>query len=291
MVSDEIAVTDVRVVDAELIHAPPMSDEPSWEELKQLWLDQERETTKGHFKLGIIAATVASVYGEGSIQAFAKEVKRKPEAVYRHLRVYRSFAQYFHQWKNLSWTHYVIASESGLDEDLQEELLLSAADNDWSTPQFKREVMLRRSGKILEAAPTVDSEIALALSEWKELKPKIERFARHQQFALLASDFINGVDDELDRPWESAKEFLERQIEIGARDDESLIKTTGFQKDTIHAMCDELVATGDYYYIHKGGETDVARGAKVRLIVPKDVPSGDAYESRRSANIGDWDFD
>lgn len=272
----------VRVVDAELVKAVPMSDEPTWEELVQLWIDQRRETDIGHFKLGIIAAKVALVYGEHSIQAFAKSVGEKRRHVYKHLLVYRHYGELCQYWHNLTWTHFLYAVESGLSLEKRREILQEAADNSWSTPQFKREIMLRRSAKILEAAPTVDTEIAQALSEWKELKPKIERFSRHLQFTLLSNDFINGVDDELDRPWDSAREFLERQIDLGSRDAESLRQATGFQPNTIDAMCDELVDTGDYYYIYKGGEIEIARGAaRIRLIVPKGVPPGDSYEPKR----------
>lgn len=256
------------------------------------WIQLKREVSIRQFKLGAIAASLEKNYGQNVFAAFARTVGEKPRTIYLYAQVFRECYQFCKRLQNLAWSHFAIVTRLGLPPEEKEQLLIEAADNKWSTPKLKREAMIRQTIKELEDSPAIDPEIAQAISEWKDLKPRIEKFQeRHRQFWLLCKDFLGGIDDEVDRPWDSAREFLERLIELGVRDSESLRRATRFQKYTIEAMCDELVATGDYDYVWKGGETDVARGAKVKLIKLKGEPAGDQFTSRREAQVGGWDFD
>lgn len=252
----------------------------SWEAHTSAWMAYREDLTRNQFTLGLIASSVETNYGDGSIRKFAKELKENPETVYLYREVYRKCYQFWNRFQNLSWTHFAAIAKTTLQELDRERMMEAAADGDWSVRELKRAVSVKSvTDQHAATAPLMDPQMASAIAHWKELKPRVERFAEaNPQFGLYSNDYINDVDEEMEAPWDSARTFIERKIFKGEREIEVLATSTKWLLKTVKALCEELVEAGTHEWRDQGGKTDDARGAVRRLIVPVAEPRGDSYE-------------
>lgn len=250
------------------------------------WRQTRQEMTGRQVLLGSIAASFVKRYGEGAIKELADGIDESENTIYWYRRTFLRCAQYFSRIKNLHWTHYAIAAHSELPDSELGEVLKEAADAQWSTRKLKYKVSSRKAAKkIAEKAPVIDPQMVAALSVWETLRPQVKNFGdNYPQFIAYVDDFLGDVDEAMNRPWESAVEWLERLIDRGTQDLELQQKATGWQRATVLKMWEELKATGNYEERIQTGGTDVARGQQRKFICKKGTPHGDSYEARRASH-------
>ncbi len=83
----------------------------TWAEHVQAWKAVTHEIEERQWALGAIASSVGRLYGENSIERFAREVGVKAPTVWQYAHVYQRFKNYERSAK-LSWSHHLIASYS-----------------------------------------------------------------------------------------------------------------------------------------------------------------------------------
>lgn len=253
----------------------------SWEAHVSAWISRREDMGKNQFLMGLVASSVETQYGAKSLAKFAADVNESSSTVYLYRDVYRKCYQFSKRLENLSWSHFAVTVKSELQEIAREQLLTEAADGGWSTRQLKREIGVRKiASERGPDAPEIDPQMASAISHWREIRPSIIKFAEaNPQFWAYTDDYISDVDEAINTPWESAREYIERLIFGGYREIEFLAQASHWTKETVERLCNELVALGTHEWRDKGGKADDARGARPRLIVPIEEPSGDAYEA------------
>ncbi len=97
-----------RVQDAEIVE-----EGPSWEEHVSEWTSAAGQVFAGQMRQARVAASVARVYGNGSMEAFAKEVGASRSTVYDYARVWWIYGHILSERPDdspLTISHYVEAS-------------------------------------------------------------------------------------------------------------------------------------------------------------------------------------
>ena len=245
----------------------PVCIAEAWEDHVAIWIELRDQVSERQWKLGAVAVSVASKWGETSLAAFARDVQERPRTVQQYAQVYRSLMRERSRFANLSWAHFLIALEAPPEERLRH--LEEASDSGASVRELRR-LIHRRTVEREIPETTKDPQFAAAALAWRALRPAVLRFAaQFPQYRLYTEDFIADVDEEINRPAESAREWVERLISAGVREPDTLERATGLQADTVQDLCDDLVEAGTHEWREQGGETDEARGARRHLICPK----------------------
>lgn len=82
-----------------------------WEEFVSFWLRSREVENCIRFMRGDLVNRLVAKYGEGSVARFAKDVSEKEQTLIAYRRVARAFPSSKRNL-NLTWTHYLIASQT-----------------------------------------------------------------------------------------------------------------------------------------------------------------------------------
>lgn len=115
-----------------------------WAELVARGRDLVAQQDAIQWQLGDLAAEVETVYGEGSLEAFAAEIEQNAYTLRDLRRVARAFEK-GERSPNLSWTHHRIAA-SIEDPARARELLQRAEREGWSTRRLDAERLAPEPG-------------------------------------------------------------------------------------------------------------------------------------------------
>lgn len=248
------------------------------------WIQERQEITVKQFRLGAIAASLEIKHGKGTFKAFAQLTGEKDSTVYLYAKTFRECYQFSNQLENLAWTHFAITSQLGLKSAEREAVLIEAAEKEW-TPSQLRCVLAERRRKPKPEPTMGDPKIEEARADWERIAPALKEFKeKHVWLETYVSDCMGDVDEALAEPIGDVARYIARFVGRGYFDEESLAAATHFDAETIRRACERLVEDEPerYEFRTKGGETEMARGAKVRLIVPTSVPRGDMWESKKT---------
>lgn len=236
-----------------------------YEDHVSAWIQTRGEISDRQWRLGAIVDSLERRYRQGSVEQFAHDVQESVKTLWDYGNVYRRFKN-SERPDNLSWTHYRVA----LAAEEPEAVLCAAAEQGLSVRQMRKLIVQDQARKAIEQtdAPAVDPLWSEAAADWYQIAPQVERFVqKYPQFKLYAEDFLGDVQDQIENPFRSASEYLERLIDEGVRSLEHLAKITNWQTATLESLCDQLVNAGSHEWVAQG-RTEGSRGAQVRLIAP-----------------------
>jgi len=139
----------------------------AWESIVSAGIEAQNSMDGGRWIIGDLALLVQKEYGQGSVEAFAKDIKVELPSV----RSYRTVSAFWHRENstrveilstlpNLSWSHFRTAMQLK-DVSAATAFLHHAAANDWSVEGCRLELK-RRLGKPAPAVKLLDTETTIA---------------------------------------------------------------------------------------------------------------------------------
>lgn len=147
----------------------------AWEDHVQAWHDAETAATEIRWMQAAICASVATQYGEQSIEKFAVSVGVHPRRIYEYRAVYRLAQEFGARPPNLQFSHFVIASSAATSDAL--EILNNAAENSLSVRDTKRLMVDRDTPPVTTSLPAIADHPDL-VSAWHEYRQASERLMR-----------------------------------------------------------------------------------------------------------------
>lgn len=143
-----------RIPDPEVVAG---DEQRSWSERVQAFINREEKVLDSRFENAREIAEVRVVYGEGSIEEFAKEVGIARSTAYAYREVWLTHGA---EWgrgelpKNVLWTHYVRTAQR-VPRERRRQAIEDAADEDRSVREHDRAIANADTPKNVETIETV----------------------------------------------------------------------------------------------------------------------------------------
>jgi hypothetical protein len=229
-----------------------------------------------------IAAAIMPKYGQHEMQDFADAVGKSVDYVRKMARTFRYFAEKNTQVLDLTFKHHTIAIRHHDPEGA-----LTRAQEGWSCQRLEEWIIneaveqkpKRKSAKRIQK----DSDLAVFLEHVEEVI-ETDFIAKCPDRDFSRRIFQGWLDD---IRWENRqitfsenRDRVLRAIETqGAATVKMIVQVTGLSIGEVNGVVGKLVGDGDYEWTSRGGETDVARGTKEKILHKVGTGLGSNYSA------------
>ena len=151
---------------------------------------------------------------------------------------------------------------AGLEPEKQDELLSAAARGELKRKELRAEARRLRSPQIEREPQAVVSD-----DEFSGIAERLKDFAERKPFLkVMIADFIEDVQEWLQIAQGSPLEFIpELLTQTGGSRTEELVTMTGYARESLLNVLDQLQQQRKIRRVEQGGKTDSARGASAVL--------------------------
>lgn len=160
----------------------------SWEDFKTIWHSAQGLADISKWLKGKLADMITVKYGEDSLGKFAIEVGVDKSTMENYRRTYRAFQEIDPTKRNLTYTHYQVASyadsydrsEEKFKSEERHNWLEKAEDENWSVKrlaaEIKKKKQVEEEGKThFELALEYLKKVEYTLLRWENLSEKQKR--------------------------------------------------------------------------------------------------------------------
>ena len=219
----------------------PVFTSAAWEDHVSAWLDAEDAATEQRWRQAAICASVATHYGEGSVEKFAESVGVHPRRVYEYRAVYQIAMQLADRPPNLQFSHYVVASAA--DDPI--EVLRLAAEDTLSVRQTKRLIADRQTPPLSSSLPAITDNPHVA-EAWQRYQAAGRELARVAPITATAISYANEeIQYALEIPEQSVADRICYAIETqGLTELDPIAQALGQDRDRVRVWLSRMVEAG-----------------------------------------------
>lgn len=245
----ELAVIRPRNGFIEKPDALPAFTGSSYEDHISAWIQVRQEIQDRQWRLGAVAASVATRYGEASLKKFAFDTGENVKTLYEYRRVYTAFKN-SNRLENLSWKHHQLA----LQAENPTAFLERASDEQWSTGQMRQALDAEETARLAVQAEEIERNSGAAVKperidviadEWKPARAAVERFAaRCPELKHWTKDFLDKVEEEIQHGLTKGPELVISALRIGCNVIADINDETGLHHSRIYRILQRLIEQG-----------------------------------------------
>ncbi|HWQ34312.1 MAG TPA: hypothetical protein VNQ79_15800 [Blastocatellia bacterium] len=245
----ELAVIRPRNGFIEQPDALPAFTGSSYEDHVSAWIQVRQEIQDRQWRLGAVAASVATRYGDESLKTFAFDVGENVKTLYEYRRVYSAFKN-SNRLENLSWKHHQLALQS----DNPAALLERASDEQWTTARLRQALDAEETGRLAAQAEEIERNAGAAVKperveviaeQWKHTRAAVERFAlRCPELRHWTQDYIDRIEEEIQSGLADGPQLVISALRIGCNVIADINDETGLHHSRIYRILQRLIEQG-----------------------------------------------